>query len=1165
MNCRNRVLFSTAALLAACVVPLNVACAQQTPPAGTPSESMQKVIDEAKALVKAGKFTESVTLLGSTQAKLTANAPGSDKREVALARAQAYFSWAEDAKQKGDFEEAIAHYKSAYPLFAKYQRSDAATTMDSIGGVYGIINQLPAAITYFEQALVIQREIQDANGEAASLSSIGASYHNLRQFDKAIGFNQQAVAVFKRIKNLQGESEALGFIGTSCRFMNRNQEAIGYFEQALAVSRELTNRPNEGGILAQLGSAYNDLNQSEKAIVYFEQAAKINHSANDFYGEAYATGGLGDAHASLGQNEKAIGYFEKALALNKQMKDPNGEGYTLSRLGAAYSSLGQHEKAIDYFEQTLNLIKAANNPQGEGVILNNLGTAYLQMSRYGEAISYFGKALTLSKQIMDERGEASASGNSGSVYVFLSQPQKALSYYEQALDLSKKVNDRRGESIWLSNLAGIYTDFQMHEKAIRYYEQSLDIQNEIKDQYGVGITMNNLGFVYDSMGQPQKAITYYEKSLLNRQAIKDRQGEGATLNNLGTAYDSLNQHSKAVEYYEQSLGIIREVKDRQGEAKTLSNLLNAQQKQTNPNRNLPLAAFWGKQAVNVLQSIRGDIAGLDKDTQKGYLRANADTYRLLADVLFEQGRTQEALQVLALLKDDEQFQFLRQRSEKPDADALVSLALSPEESKARADYALLADKVSDLGGKQAALQDKQKRYAGKLEAAEAQQLAAVTTELGAATMAFDTFVTGLPARFPKTAAVTTPPAALAETKAAQAYLKTLANGDEKHNGKTNAAFVALLVGEKRTWIVVTTATEQFAVPSEVSSDVLSGKVAKLRTGLLNANLDPRPMGKQVYDLLLKPVEKQLAASGIQTLLVSLDGTVRYIPLAALSPDGKTYLLETYQLASLTPRRAAAPAETTPNSAPKVLGLGVTRAYDVTLPAEEKPLRFPALPGVKAEVAAVTKSAGSVGLLDDKFTPQTLLGGAASGFPVVHIASHFRIGADIYRSFLLTGDGKPLTLAQMLDKQTTKTPLFAGVDFLILSACDTATGDLLDATGKSLTGGREVDSFALIAQEQGAQTILATLWPVSDASTVALMREFYRLRAAQSTPNALWQAQKALLAGKLSVSGTPTITKGTEGNNPPSPLPADPELPPYQGAAWTHPYYWGPFVLIGGAR
>lgn len=127
--------------------------------------------------------------------------------------------------------------------------------------------------------------------------------------------------------------------------------------------------------------------------------------------------------------------------------------------------------------------------------------------------------------------------------------------------------------------------------------------------------------------------------------------------------------------------------------------------------------------------------------------------------------------------------------------------------------------------------------------------------------------------------------------------------------------------------------------------------------------------------------------------------------------------------------------------------------------------------------------------------------------LVHIASHFCfMPGDESLSFLLLGDGKPLSLSEIKQQKD----LFSGVELLTLSACETAAQ-------QEASTGYEIDGFAELAQRLGAAAVLATLWPVADTSTSLLMREFYRGRelSGLNKASALRQAQLALLTGEAS--------------------------------------------------
>jgi CHAT domain-containing protein len=309
----------------------------------------------------------------------------------------------------------------------------------------------------------------------------------------------------------------------------------------------------------------------------------------------------------------------------------------------------------------------------------------------------------------------------------------------------------------------------------------------------------------------------------------------------------------------------------------------------------------------------------------------------------------------------------------------------------------------------------------------------------------------------------------------------------------------------------------------------------------------------------------LNAADATTVLFSLDDVLRFVPVAALS-DGEHYLIEKYRVAVFTGATLPISSGSEDNwssSSKPLLALGVTEQHSVTDPTSGATLDFPSLPGVGQEIDAIAKTsanpggilAGSV-LEDGAFNDNSLNSALAAGSPVVHIASHFELGSTDSQSFLLLGDGSILTLDKLFSSGG---QIFQGVDLLTLSACQTAED-------VQTSDGHQFESLGMIAEQQGASSILASLWPVSDESTPVLMRSFYSTMV--STPNmtkaeALREAQISMISGKTSPNSA--AWGGLNRSAVALPTKASSDLPPFipdPKAPYANPYYWAPFVLIG---
>jgi CHAT domain-containing protein len=126
--------------------------------------------------------------------------------------------------------------------------------------------------------------------------------------------------------------------------------------------------------------------------------------------------------------------------------------------------------------------------------------------------------------------------------------------------------------------------------------------------------------------------------------------------------------------------------------------------------------------------------------------------------------------------------------------------------------------------------------------------------------------------------------------------------------------------------------------------------------------------------------------------------------------------------------------------------------------------------------------------------------------------------------------------------------FQQTRLLTLSACSTAKGDVAK-------DGLEMDSLGMIAQQKGADSVLATLWDVNDASTSRLMSDFYTRwvkSPALGKAEALRQAQLAFLRGQQ--ASPKAAHRGVQA------VEDDSAAAPSTG--YAHPFYWAPFILIG---
>src|SRR5262249_6394135 len=150
-----------------------------------------------------------------------------------------------------------------------------------------------------------------------------------------------------------------------------------------------------------------------------------------------------------------------------------------------------------------------------------------------------------------------------------------------------------------------------------------------------------------------------------------------------------------------------------------------------------LAIFYGKQAVNLLQSLRGEVQTFDKALQQRFVTSKENVYRVLADLLITAGGPPQAHPMPGLLQAPAQLEFVRRDAQT--AGTLQGRAtLTPQEAEWAQRYRVIADRVTALGRERSTLQAKASRTED-----EAQRLAALNDDLRIAAHAFQQFLADL--------------------------------------------------------------------------------------------------------------------------------------------------------------------------------------------------------------------------------------------------------------------------------------------------------------------------------------------------------------------------------------------------------------------------------------
>ncbi len=313
---------------------------------------------------------------------------------------------------------------------------------------------------------------------------------------------------------------------------------------------------------------------------------------------------------------------------------------------------------------------------------------------------------------------------------------------------------------------------------------------------------------------------------------------------------------------------------------------------------------------------------------------------------------------------------------------------------------------------------------------------------------------------------------------------------------TLAAFVATSAGQR-------------ALVWKADTKQLRRDILRLR-GLLgdpNSGAELEPLLEAVANAVLTPVLREMPAS-IKGLIVVPAAYLNYLPFQVLPAGQDQRLIDRFTVSYL-------PSASTL----RYLDMRSKRSGDLFAGALGNVAvdGWAPLPGTLEELAGIRRAIPLARTIAGRdFTHDALLT-ALQRHEQVHIATHGLVDdqSPLFSALLTSpAAGQP---ARVSLYELTNLRLRARL--VVLSACETGLGKLL--------AGDEVAGLTRTLLQAGAETVVASLWKVSDESTALLMTGFHRRRQAGAGP------AQALRESALAVR-----------------------------SKYSHPFYWAPFVLTG---
>ncbi len=214
-----------------------------------------------------------------------------------------YFSW-------GKYNLAIEFLSRTLKYDLERGDSSAlATSYNNIGKVYESWGYFDIAIEHYLKSMEYLDETDEAR-RSIRLSNIGTSYFEKGDFNKALSYLEQALDIDQQLQNASKMAIRLNEIAGVLDAQAKYREAIDHNKRALEILEGTGPRESQAIVLNDLGSNYAHTGNFERAKNYFERSISIAGEIGSASIEMAAYGNLAELYTNHEKFREALAYRE---------------------------------------------------------------------------------------------------------------------------------------------------------------------------------------------------------------------------------------------------------------------------------------------------------------------------------------------------------------------------------------------------------------------------------------------------------------------------------------------------------------------------------------------------------------------------------------------------------------------------------------------------------------------------------------------------------------------------------------------------------------------------------------------------------------------------------------------------------------------------------------
>ncbi len=253
--------------------------------------------------------------------------------------------------RKQNYKEAITYFQKAYTLFKQLQDQNALyNSLRYLCQSFEANNQFETAIIKYSEYLKMAQTRGISADELFAKESLGRVHFNHKQFGSSNGFYQQLLVAYKSAGETDKISQTYDNIGKCYAGLKDTTNALKYFELAGTLGDSYTSDDAQLQSWQSVGRSYNSIGEYDKSVEYEKKAKKINKSRNDYRGMLSNNANIANDYIFMNRADEAIPFLKENIHLSEGQGELKSTGETYKALSDAYAQMGKIDAAKKSFD-----------------------------------------------------------------------------------------------------------------------------------------------------------------------------------------------------------------------------------------------------------------------------------------------------------------------------------------------------------------------------------------------------------------------------------------------------------------------------------------------------------------------------------------------------------------------------------------------------------------------------------------------------------------------------------------------------------------------------------------------------------------------------------------------------------------------------------------------